>query len=915
MTHRYSFGGCAWAVLAVVCSFVQVGCQNLGVPRIDPYGERIFLPPPNRTQLSGTFGSCLQGLGCFSRGNNPATAAIAPVVPGPIIAPVGPVIGSGVQAQPLPTVATPLTMQPMVVAPMIPPVTKAPPCEYDGVVGNCLELRKKAKQLGVPAENPYKLCKRGKRGELLVTPSKIVAPVGSEVVVLAGICGADGYFVTNQPIEMTLSQDSVGQIIDFQGRSTSKFPRILPAKATKTSGDYLTLNTSKKEENIKRGTPTKVDDIHVEKGQSWLTVSSASPGTSYITAMAPHAEAWDKRLKSMEIQWVDALWTLPTPATATAGAKYPLITSIRQTQDGLGVGNWKVRYEIAGGAPAQFLPSGSQSAEVITGPNGNASVEIQQPNTEIGPGTTFVRVDIIRPSNNAAGYEVIESGVTSIRWVSPALTIRAIGPRTVGWTTPFSYRLEITNPGDQNARDTTVTLDGLPEGMTFVSSNPKPTQYGTRLVWNLGDVPPASNPSVIDIQLKSNSAVGLARLCFDVASAVDQIQTRACAETLVVAPCLGVVIEGDRQGRVGDVTTFKITFTNQCQEPLRNLRASVTVEGSGLEIVGRSGPVTFGPMTTPLGLGESKTLDLTLKVVQPGTHHFRVNAEAEGGHTASIRRAITSNSVNQPGVAVQLFAEPSVLLGGEHRVIARVTNTGNIPLTGVRLRTENSASLEATGTSEEAFEENGLINIPIGRLEPGSSRDVAVGYRGLALDGNAFTRFQVQTDQAVEDLKEVALRVIASGGTSPVPSSPVPVPNPGDRVGVPPAGGDAAAPGMLVVQLAANVPAARRQTPFDVEIAVTNQRNTSDQNIVVRLQTPPGVTLQGVVNGNLSVQSSPDGLLHEFTPIQELRARDTVRFAVRLMPVQTGTPRLEVSASSASSAVPSSQVLDIAVTP
>lgn len=921
MTHRFQFGGTAWTVLAVVCALLQVGCQNIGVPRIDPYGERIFLPPPNRTQLSGTFASCFQGLGCFSRGTNPATAAVAPIAPVPMFAPMGPVIGSGIQnapvvgTQPMPTVATPIAMQPMVVTPVLPPVTKSPPCEYQGALGSCLELQRKAKQLGVPAENPYKLCQRGKRGELLVTPSKIVAPVGSEVVVLAGICGADGYFVTNQPIELTLSQDSVGQIIDYQGRPTNKLPRFFAAKATKTSGDYLTLNTSRKEELIKRGTPTNVDDIKVEKGQSWLTVSSASPGTSYITVVAPHAEAWDKRLKSMEIQWVDALWTLPMPATATAGAKYPLLTNIRQTQDGLGVGNWKVRYAIAGGAAAQFLPSGSQTAEIMTGPNGNASVEIQQPNSEIGPGTTFVRVDVIRPANNAAGFEIIESGVTSIRWVAPALTIRAIGPRTVAIATPFSYRLEITNPGDQISRETTVTLEGLPEGLAFVSSNPKPTEYGNRLVWNLGDVPPASNPNVIDIQFKSDTAVGLARLCFDVASAIDQIRTRACAETQVVAPCLGVKIEGDRQGRVGDVSTFKLTFVNQCEEPLRNLTASVTLEGPGLEIVGRSGPVRFGPMATPLAFGESKTLDLSVRLREQGTHYFRVDVQAEGGHTASIRRAITSNNINQPGISLQLATEPSAVIGQEHLVIARVTNTGNIPLTGVRVRTENSTSLEPLGASVQAYEENGLVVIPLDRLEPGSSRDITVGYRGLALDGNATARFQVQCDQGVEDLKQVALRVVSSGVANPSGSSPLPVPNPGDRVGVPPAAGSGSSVGMLVVQLATNTPVARRQSPFQVEISVTNQRSTSDQNVRIQLQTPPGVTFQGVVGGTLGVQSSPDGLQHEFTPIQELRAGDTARFAVQLMPVQTGTPRIEVAAISASTAVPSSQVLDITVTP
>ncbi len=748
---------------------------------------------------------------------------------------------------------------------------------------------------------------------MLLTPSKIVAPVGSEVLVLTGICGADGHFVTGQPVEITLSQDSVGQIIDYQGRPSNRLAAIFPAKATKSSGDYLTLTTSRKEETVKRGTPTRIDDVHVEKGQSWISLSSASPGNSYITAMAPQAEAWDKRLKSMEIQWVDALWALPTPATATAGAKYPLITNIRQIQDGLGIGNWKVRYQIAGGAPAQFLPSGSQSAEVITGPDGNASVEIQQSPDQPGPGTTFVRVDIIRPASNAAGYEVIESGVTSIRWSSPALTIRAIGPRTVAIGTPFNYRLEVTNPGDQIAREAVITLESLPAGLTFVSSNPKPAEYGNRLVWSLGDIPPGASPHVVDIQFKSDDAIGVARLCFEVASAVDQLRTQACAESQIVAPKLGIKIDGNRQGRVGEVSRFQITFVNQSDEPLRGLSARVILQSGGIEVAGKSGPVTFGPMTTPLAFGESKTLDLDILLKDEGEHFFIVQAQAEGGITGSIRRSVTGSQVNQPGVALQLASDGPAIIGQEHRIIVRVTNTGNVPLTGVRLRTENSASLQAIGTSAQAYEENGLIVIPLDRLEPSSHRDITLGYQGIALDGNGFARFQVQSDQGVEDLKEVTVPVIsgAAGVGGGAPSRPL---QPGgSEISVPGSGGQVS--GMLAVQLATATPIVRRQNPFDVEIAVTNQRPQSDRNVQVVLQTPPGVQFQGVLGGIFGVQSSPDGMRHEFTTIQELRSGETIRITVRLLPVQTGTPRLEATAISESAAVPNSQTLDLSITP
>ncbi len=913
-------------------------CSQVKLPRIDPYGSRIFLPAPNSTTLAVPRpASCLDRLGNLGQNRNAVPTPVGFPILDPMVDPnanaANNLTGNNLFANgisgpqylaPQQNLAMPQqNIQPILNVPVVFQNVAAPPCEYQGAIGSCLELRKKARELGVPASNPSKLLQRGQRGELLMTPSKIVAPVGSEVLVLAGICGGDGYFVPHQPLEFMLSQDSVGQMIDYSSRHTSSVVKMLKASTRKTSGDFLTMMTSLQKETIDRGTPTPVDDVVIEKGQAWVSVSSASAGNSYITAVAPKAEAWDKRLRTTEIQWVDALWSIPTPVTATAGAKYPLTTNIRQTADGLGVDNWKVRYEIAGGAAAEFLPKGTQTAEVLTGPDGNAAIEIQQPTDQTGPGTTFIRVDIIRPTNNSAGYEVIESAVTSVRWVAAALTIRTIGPRVVAIATPFSYRLEISNPGDQIARESTVTLEGLPDGLTFVSSTPKPTEYGDRLVWALGDVQPGSAPNIIDIQFKSDRNVGTARLCFDAASQVDQLKTRACAETQVVAPCLAVKIEGDRQGRVGENSTFNLTFVNQCEEDLKGITAVVRY-GSGLEVVGKTGggAITFGPMQTPLPFGESKSLDLVFRVRDEGTHCFQFDVQAEVGHTASIRRCISAKNVSEPSLSMQLYSESSSMIDQEHRVTARVTNTGNVTLTGVVVRSESSASLQPIQSLPQAAEDNGLVMMKMDRIEPNSIGDFTIEYRTISIDGNGFARFQVVTDQGVTDLKEIPIRIVGRDGTIATPGTNPqgPIGIPGTGAGVPGSqpgttgGVDPAVLGQLGVQIKAVSPVVRREEVFDVEISVTNQRTTSDQNVRIGLQTPPGIVLLGLVGSQSGVTSSPDGLRHLVTPIQEIRSGETIPLVVRLKATQLGNARVEVDAISALSAVASVNSLDLSVT-
>ena len=72
----------------------------------------------------------------------------------------------------------------------------------------------------------------------------------------------------------------------------SAFNRMVPPSARKFDGSYAWGRTGLKKVLLSRGTPTPVDDIELAEGQTFVSVSSASPGTSYITGVAPKAEGW-----------------------------------------------------------------------------------------------------------------------------------------------------------------------------------------------------------------------------------------------------------------------------------------------------------------------------------------------------------------------------------------------------------------------------------------------------------------------------------------------------------------------------------------------------------------------------------------------------------------------------------------------
>ena len=600
------------ATLMTLFMVLSLGCARLQLPQIDPLGRSVFLPQPNSTTILSPFQS------------RPQT--MPPV---------------------LPTIRPPAAQTPAFQSP--PPVAPCP-------TGNC------GARLGSPhiqANGQLISHQRRSRvfsrqqGSLVVTPSRIVAPVGSEVVVLAGICGEDGFYIVNQPVEWMLSRDSVGNIVEVGGMEHDLFNRLIPPSSKKFDGEYAWGRTALKEKLITRGTDTPCDDLRVQKGQAWLSLSSASQGTSYLTCVAPKTEAWPERKRNITIHWVDGVWSIPMPSSATAGSIHQLNTVVNRTSDGSGVAGWKVRYQIAGGVPAEFHPQGTQTAEVTTNSQGQAPIQLRQPAGAAVAGQTQVRVEIVRPGFAGERELVLESGITTVQWSSPALTIRAIGPKSAGVNQAFNYRLEITNPGDQIARDVVVSTSEIEGQATFISSNPKPAQYGQRYEWKLGDIAPGPQPKVIDIQLRSDQR-GPLRICYQVESQSDQIETEACAETEIVVPCIGLKINGPTQVRAGESFNYTFDITNQCERPLENVMVTLQHD-AGLQAFGPSGqqisnPIEIGPLGQ-IRPGETKNLPaLTFRALQGGSHCFNLEVRSAANDTARARKCIQAENVIEPKV-------------------------------------------------------------------------------------------------------------------------------------------------------------------------------------------------------------------------------------------------------------------------
>ena len=877
--------------LLLLLIFLQAGCAQLRLPAIDPLGRQLFLPQQT-TQILG----------------NPLR---------PTQSPTG-VFQPPAFSQPQQQLAS--QFQSRSNQPAFQQPTTPPPCD-----GSDVRQRAKKKHL-IP--NPTDKKSQGQLGEIVMTPSRIVAPVGSEVVVLAGICGADGFFVKNQPLEWMLSNNSVGELVEVGGMHHRGFNKLIPPTAKKFSGQYAWGRTGLKNIILTRGTPTPVDDIELANGQTFASVSSSSPGTTYVTAVAPKAEAWDKRRASTIIHWVDGRWSVPAPTRATAGTVHPLTTVVASTDDGSGLRDWEVRYAIVGGAPAEFAPSGSQTAVAKTDSNGQATVQIRQPAGQFSPGTSQVRVDIVRPAVFGEKELVVESGLTTVTWSAPALTIRAIGPREAEFDEPFNYRVEVTNPGDQISRGVVVRTKNLDDGIEFISSTRKPTQYGRNFEWALGDIAPGSPPQILDIQMKSKKR-GNVGMCFEVASATDRLQTDACAETEIVLPCIGFNIDGPNTARVGDSVSYQLILENQCDEPLENVRVKVAYD-TGLIRPGKNNPAIFeldGSQGAPfLRFGETRSLPITFDVQSPGTRCFEVEIIAQGVQPKLERRCIevqaapgggtgTGGSVlegggtttpNDPNSPLQLSlsgGQPTEV-GGQSLVEARITNRGSAPLERVTLVNRFARSLSPDKITRDFWENRQLIEdelfINVGTIAPGQTIPIEFLYNANQVDPNARIEMSATTPTGESATQSTGIRIGAAGTSGGFGSGSGTGGNDGfggEGIGIPDDGASSGGPPVnegLDVRVQTLNPNIRVGDQSKIQFSIKNSSQQSIENVNVRLLVPNSVSFQNIYS------DSNIGLVnrYEFATIRELRAGESIDWIADVQGVTPGQAVFEVQAKS-----------------
>jgi uncharacterized repeat protein (TIGR01451 family) len=281
-----------------------------------------------------------------------------------------------------------------------------------------------------------------------LNPATVVAPVGSEVILLGGVKGRDNCLRTNRRIDWSITEGSVGHFVDVGENGWCDYLAGDFTHRRKVDNSYAIGSTSYHGLRLHRGTPNTDDDVHVLSGQGWVSLTSPIEGASNVTLYAPDVYAWNARTASAVVHWVDSRWRLPSPASATAGTRHLLSTRVERQSDGSPVVGWRVRYTITSGPDAGFDPHGGATAEAVTDADGMGSVEIFQ--RQVGPGLNAINVEVVRPGEIAGtgGKQlVMRAGATSVNWVAGG-SLPVTPPPTTVTPSGSGIDLQVTGPSE-----------------------------------------------------------------------------------------------------------------------------------------------------------------------------------------------------------------------------------------------------------------------------------------------------------------------------------------------------------------------------------------------------------------------------------------------------------------------------------
>lgn len=847
--------------LLVTLLLFQTGCKTLSLPAIDPTGNRIF--------------------------SNQWTSVVSPHG-----------ADNGYPSQ-----------QPAFQAPPPPPQCADASVPNASNTKGCLD----GKLCNLKKREDEEI--RGRCGQLLLTPTRIVAPVGGEVILLAGICGKDEYLVTNEPIEWMLAPDSVGQFVqvgdDAKGQTKSFWKRNTDPVVEKLDNDFARGRTSREAGTITRGTATPSDDLPIRKGQTWISLTSPSEGVSKVTAFAPESDVWDKRRQTATIYWVDASWQFPQAQFAASGQPVTLVTKVMRRDNIVPAKDWIVRYRVQNPEFARFIVpvgngvSNEPGVDVLVDSNGNGIAKIINGSVsgsqQLSHGTAFVEIEVVRPAQPSENLPELplKREIIPITWSAPELRLTANGPEVASPGQPLNYFISAVNTGDLVAENSVVTMT-IPTLYQIKESSIKPTKsvptsQQNVIAWEIGPLAPRH---AFEVNLVLIPTVdGDSRITVQAEATNIPVQS-TIVQTLIQKPQLSMQFQPapeSTQVEVGNDAVFRIAVQNTGNQTLNNLLILLESDPGLPHFQSRSNQVQ-----QEIGfLNPGQVRELTPRFTVEREGELKVVATIQsGGQVLATQQAFTRGipaTAKRPGLAfdIQTDAGPNGLRIGQSALVQwNVQNTGQVTLRNVTVSMQHALELRVDAASanheHRAAQQTFVWNIP--EIVPGRRVEFQSQVTAIAANPNGGVIVQVESPDLQADRKSLPIPIKEGAPGDILPNTPA---NPAGSGGPSNArvklGPSPRMVSTTVERLKVSIQPIQdkngqgNRTSFTVRVENTN--NSADQQVQLRITKPATAKLIDVRFDDavqLKYLMGPDGSSIDFEPIRFLRPNESFSCIVEL---------------------------------
>ena len=559
-----------------------------------------------------------------------------------------------------------------------------------------------------PMEGGYYQDFDPKAVSLEVTPVDDTNPVQTQHVLIATVKDAAGNPLPTRRVEWMIAEGSVGTIVEVDESGWYN------TRGHKENNKYAISHTNLGDHVLTRGNSDPADDIHLKKGQTWCTITSAVEGDTHVVVYAPAIFNWDKHKVFVMKHWRDVLCEWPGDATNPIGTKHDLMVKVMKASDGTPL-QATVIFTIVSGPDAVLNPGAKKVVSVKTNEAGIAQATLEQ--VKPVEGQNVIEMEVIRDQCGECNPPVrVGVGEMTKTWIGPRIKIEKTAPAQAGVGDEFAYQIAVTNPSKVTATNVMVT-DVLPASIKYVSSAPAAQVSGQKLAWSLGALDAGkSKPIVVKVQA---TKTGTFENCADVV-ADHGLKGRACDTTVVTAPQLVLEKSGPSEVVICDPITYTVMVKNTGDGPAMNVKIADNLPaGLTTEAGNRNVLVDVGTLKP----GQSKRASYKAMASKTGAYSNTAMATADGGLKAESTHKVV---VRQPVLVVTKTGPAARYVNRNGTYEITVTNKGDAAARDTMLTDSLPSGLTFISASDGGKLAQGKVVWSLGSLAPNASRKVSI---------------------------------------------------------------------------------------------------------------------------------------------------------------------------------------------